>query len=305
MKIKNNKSILVIGATGDQGYTVALELLNHGFPVRAMITPKSINHLKANTLKLMGSELFVADLDNEQQMQDALKNMWGVFSVLPPSANRNKEDISRMKRLIRLSKKAGIKSIVHSSVNQVGNHLSFANWEAGKWSPAYWLEKNEVDQHLKNAGFEYWTILKPVFLMENFKRPKSIFMFPQLNGGLLLSSFKPLAPIQLTSSEDIGKFANAAFSNPARFTGLSIDLMSEELNIVEIGKQLSGATSLPIVTTSLTAVEAIEQGISEGVVSSQQWNNDVGYNADLATVKAFQIPLLNFREWCLIHALEI
>lgn len=75
----NDKIILVTGATGQQGGTVARHLLQDGWQVRLLV--RDPNKDAAKALASKGAELVKGDLYDRASVDAALKNVYGVFSV--------------------------------------------------------------------------------------------------------------------------------------------------------------------------------------------------------------------------------
>jgi len=76
----NNKTILVAGATGQQGGAVARHLLKQpGFAVRALTRDSS--KPAARSLAQAGAEVVRGDLDDPASVRRALEGAWGAFSV--------------------------------------------------------------------------------------------------------------------------------------------------------------------------------------------------------------------------------
>lgn len=80
------KRILVIGATGAQGGSVASHLLDRGtFAVRAMTrNPESA---RAEELRERGADVVRGDLDDRASIRAALKGVYGVFGVTSNEAH--------------------------------------------------------------------------------------------------------------------------------------------------------------------------------------------------------------------------
>jgi saccharopine dehydrogenase-like NADP-dependent oxidoreductase len=74
------KKILVIGATGAQGLSVASHLLNREtFAVRAMTRQPESE--RAQMLRARGAEVVRGELDDRASLRSALKGVYGVFGV--------------------------------------------------------------------------------------------------------------------------------------------------------------------------------------------------------------------------------
>ena len=75
----DNRNILVTGATGKQGGAVARELLAKGYPIRAMTRNPDAENARA--LAKLGAEIVRGDFDDAASLTQAVKGVWGVFSV--------------------------------------------------------------------------------------------------------------------------------------------------------------------------------------------------------------------------------
>jgi uncharacterized protein YbjT (DUF2867 family) len=76
---KDRDTILVAGATGNQGGAVIRELLANGYKVKAMTRNPAGE--AAQALAAQGAEIVQADLDDPASLERALAGAWGVFAV--------------------------------------------------------------------------------------------------------------------------------------------------------------------------------------------------------------------------------
>jgi uncharacterized protein YbjT (DUF2867 family) len=81
-----DKTILVFGATGQQGSAVALQLLKDGWNVRALV--RDPNRAQAEALRQQGVALIQGDLNQPSSLREAMKDVYGVFSVQTPLCRR-------------------------------------------------------------------------------------------------------------------------------------------------------------------------------------------------------------------------
>ncbi len=93
--------------------------------------------------------------------------------------------------LVEAARQSGVRHFVHTSVCEAGRHTSFPRWDTGYWWQKYWTDKWDIEEAVRKAGFEHWTVLKPAFMMENFAQPKAKFMFPHLQQGRILTALLP------------------------------------------------------------------------------------------------------------------
>ncbi|MDB5089674.1 MAG: putative nucleoside-diphosphate sugar epimerase [Mucilaginibacter sp.] len=286
--------ILVTGATGAQGGAVAKALLKNENTVRIIVRKASRHSKAAEELEKAGAEIVTADMEDPASLEAALKGVYSLFSVQDMD-NGTDSERRHATNLLTAAFKAGVLHVVHASVNQTGNHLQFRNWD--KWNKKYWLDKQFGEDILRNAGFKYWTILRPVFFMDNFITPKVTFMFPDLAKGEIVTAWDSNAKLQLIAVDDTGAFAAAAFNNPEKFNEQIIDLAGDELTIGEIAQSITSVTGKNIHINYVSEAEAVQKGLHPAFANVQIWNNEIGYNADIQALKAYGLPVTNFSQY--------
>src|SRR5215467_5755725 len=74
-----NKTVVVTGATGQQGGAAARRLRERGFPVRALT--RDPEQPKARALVGHGTEVVRGDMENEASLAGAMDGIYGVYSV--------------------------------------------------------------------------------------------------------------------------------------------------------------------------------------------------------------------------------
>ncbi|MEK3725195.1 NmrA/HSCARG family protein [Paenibacillus sp. FSL H8-0034] len=274
------KMILVVGATGQQGGAVARQLLADGWKVRAF-TRDSTGE-KARLLEELGAELVNGDMDDRDSLDAAMKGVYGVFSVQPPSWNptleSNKDEKRMGKAVVDAAQRAGVQHFVYTSVSGAEAQSKFRDMP--KW---------EIEQYISSRGIPA-TILRPVGFMENFADPIS-----GLQQGTLAQAGKPDGVIQLIAVDDIGAFALLAFKHPDDYLGKTIEIAGDGLTPPQIAAAISRAThrSIPYVQIPL---ETIRQH-NEIVARLYQWLNDEGYEVDIAAARKLLPELMDFDTW--------
>jgi uncharacterized protein YbjT (DUF2867 family) len=295
--------VLVTGATGTQGGATARALLEVGYRVR--IFTRNPGAPAAVALAQRGAEVATGNLSAPDTLASALKDVYGVFSVQKPNADGSDSERRHGFALIAAARAAGVRQFVHASVCQAGEHARFARWGTGYWSEQYWTDKWEVEQAVRAAGFTYWTVLRPSFMMDNFAQPKANFLFPQLRQGAIVTPVWPNTPLQLISGDDIGAFARAAFVDRARFDRRTLELAADALTMGGVAAVLSRELRRTIIAKSVSPEAAQEAGLAAAWVRAQEWINDVGYRADMTELAGYGVPLTSFAAWVERHAGEI
>jgi len=298
-----SRSILVTGATGAQGGATARQLLHRGYAVRFLTRREDSS--PARELIQLGAEVVAGDFDDPSALNTACRDVHGVFSVQVPDVSGTDSERRHGFALIEAAARNGVAQFVHTSVSCAGRHESFPRWEEGYWSRKYWTDKWDIEQSVRAAGFRYWTVLRPAFMMENFSQPKAAFMFPHLAAGEIATALLSSTRMQLISADDVGAFARAAFDDPSKHHGKNIELAAEALTMPEVASVLSRVTGRPVVNKSLTPEQALGRGLFPGWVRSQEWSNQVGYCASIADLKAYGIALTSFEQWAQDHRGQI
>ena len=303
MENNQNSLILVTGATGAQGGATARALLGAGFSVR--ILTRDPTSSAAQEITKLGASVVAGDFEDVVSLREAVSGAYGVFSVQLPDSSGTDAERRHGYALIEAARQAGVRHFVHTSVCEAGKHESFPRWGTHYWWEKYWTDKWDVEQAVRHAGFDRWTVLKPAFMMENFATPKAAFMFPHLCKGRIVTALAPDTRMQLVAADDVGAFAQEAFERPELFAGCSIDLAAEALTMNEVASTLGRVLGKRVNARSVSPAEAREAGLFPGWVRSQEWTNEVGYRADIEALKAYGVPLTTFEAWVARHAAHI
>lgn len=272
------ETILITGATGQQGGVVTRYLLQQGKKVRALTRHPG----KADVLKKMGAEIAVGDLTDKRSLQPALRGVSRVFLVTTPFEAGMEAEVRQGIDMIDAAREAGVAHLVFSSVGSANKKTGIPHFET-KW---------QVEQHLKRSGLPA-TILRPVFFMENFTAP---WMLPAIQEGKVVLPLSPDRPLQMIALDDIGAFGAAAFIRPEEFIGQKIDLAGDALTMPEALGLLGRELGRPIQYETLPMDQAEKVfGHDFGVMF--RWFNEVGYSVNIPSLeKRWAIPLTKFRE---------
>nr|WP_205408732.1 NmrA family NAD(P)-binding protein [Enterococcus timonensis] len=275
---------------------MANEALKQGFKVRILV--RNINALKTQALIQKGVEAVVGNFDDRPSLENAMKNVDAVFLVPISGIDAVETDRERKQAfaVIDSAIKSGVKQFVHTSVAATSRHTEFPRWGTGYWFEKYWTDKWDVEEAVRSAGFPFWTILKPAMIMENFTE-KVELMYPDFKHGEIKTATFPDTRIDYISVEDLAVFVCAAFEDPEKFNQQSIELAAESISYKEITEIISEVTGKEIKVITLSAEEAENAGIHPLSVSSQLWDNAVGYNVDIDLLKNYNIKLTSFKEF--------
>ena len=273
--------VLVSGATGQQGGNIARELLAAGWPVRAMTRKPQSDAARA--LAGLGAEVVTADLDDEQSLQRALDGAWGAVAVQNTWEAGVEREEEQGKRFARLAKDAGVQHLVYQSVASAHRETGIPHFE-NKW---------RVEDTVRRLGIPSWTVIRPVFFMENLLGP---WFKPYIEQGTLAMAMKPETRLQMIAVRDIGKYGLAAFERNRELNGRAIDIAGDAVSGPEAAGVISELTGRQI-NYYQVPIEQLRAGSEESALMFE-WFDAVGYDVDIdRTAKEFGVKPTRFREW--------
>ena len=270
--------ILVFGATGRQGGSVAKALLKAGWPVRALVPDST----KAASLQLRNSgvELVQGSFEETKVVRTAMKDAYGVFSVLPASLAAE-DEVRHGISIADSAAETGVNHFVYSSGASVGNELTgVPRFDA----------KPRIEAHIRQLDMTT-TIIRPMIFMEMLVRPGF-----GLDEGRLVSLIRSDHSIQLTAVEDIGRFVAAVLADKSRFGGATLKIASDRLTGRELAVILSEAIGRPIayerfpedVLAANADLAHMAESLEDGPLAEQ---------VDLELMREINPDLLTFRSW--------
>ncbi|MGF6373791.1 uncharacterized protein YbjT (DUF2867 family) [Paraburkholderia sp. RAU6.4a] len=293
--IDSSAAVLVIGATGAQGGAAARHLLAAGRKVRFLT--RNPDSPAARALVDMDAQALRGDLDDRDLLAKAMEGVGSVFSVLLTDFDRSDRERRQGFALVNAARNAEVPQFVHTSVAQAGNHETFPGWSEKRWNRKYWTDKWEVEEAVRAAGFESWTVLQPAFMMDNLAEPKAGAMFPHLREGLLLSALLPDARLDWIAADDVGALAASALNDPQRWHGETVPLASEKLTMSEVAHRLNNVLGAQINVLHVSPDEARAKGLAPGWVNAQEWINAVGYRVDIDSLSKRGVQLTPTVDW--------
>lgn len=276
------KTILVFGATGQQGGTVASQLLKDGWKVRALV--RNPNSDQAQALQQRGIELVQGDLNQPSSLQEAMQGAYGVFSV-QTLVEGTVAETRQGKAVADAALQAGISHLVYSSVGGADRKTGIAHFES-KW---------QVEEYIRALGLPA-TILRPVFFMSNLFQYYSVK--EETDGTLTLTqALHPQTRLQMIAPQDIGKFAALAFAHPETFLGKAIEIAGDALTPLEIAEHIERTTGKPTHFVELPLEQL--RSMDAETATMYAWFNQSGYQADLPALQKVHPALLTFEAWLL------
>jgi uncharacterized protein YbjT (DUF2867 family) len=278
---KNRDIILVTGATGNQGGAIARQLLADGYKVRAMT--RNPHGDKAMALAGLGAQLVQGDLDDPQSLERALDGAWGAYAVQGNQEAGVAREEEQGKRFAEIARAAGIRHFVYSSVGSAQRGTAIPHFE-NKW---------RVEGKIRSLAFPSYTILRPVFFMENFLSP---WLKPGILEGKLRLPMAAETGLQMISLEDIGKFGALAFKEHERMNGVELDIAGDRRTMPEAADIIGRAMDKKVLFERIPIEEY--RKMSEDLAVMFQWFDRVGYDVDIGAVeRTYGVKCLTLSEW--------
>ncbi|GGQ46646.1 NmrA/HSCARG family protein [Streptomyces mutabilis] len=268
--MSDNRIILVLGATGNQGGATARELLSRGWTVHAFV--RNPDKPEAQALKEQGAVLVQGDQNDVESLRRATAGVHGVFSVqaLGYEPETLAAEVRQGKAVADVAKENGVAHLVYSSVDGAERGSGIDHFET----------KAEIEQHVLSLGIPA-TILRPVFFMNN------LLHFAGVQGERVMQlPVKPERPMQFIASDDIGHFAAEAFDKPEKYLGRQVALAGDEVTFTEVAEIYERLTGTP---TRLEP-QPIEDRMFE-------WFAEEGYQADIPALRKEHPGLLTLERF--------
>jgi uncharacterized protein YbjT (DUF2867 family) len=276
-----HKTILVLGATGQQGGATARHLLEKGWSVRALA--RDPHTLAAQLLHQAGAEIVQGDLADRASLETAMQGVYGVFCVLPFSPldeahqGENVADIARV---------TGVQHFIYSSVKNAEG-LFHIGVNVNKWKNERYIQALRLPV----------TILRPTAFMDDLVGP-----FFGVPSGTYSTALKPDVTVQLIAVDDISALAALAFEQPHAYIGKTIELIADVLTSLQVAATLSHVLGRSIPYVQLP-IETIRQQnadlahIYELVNNGSYTRDHLHVQADIATVRKLYPDLMNLETW--------
>ena len=260
-------NVLVIGATGQQGGSVARLLISRGHRVRAFT--RRGDSAAARQLQELGAELAVGNNEERESVTQAAQGMDAVYAMTSFFESGTEAEVRQGEQIADAVKAAGVGHLVFMSVGSADRSTDIPHFES----------KHRIEQHIESLGIPN-TIVAPVFFSENLFSPWTL---PGLVRGTLALPMPPDRPLQQVSVGDISSFVALVLENPSRFLGRRIDIASDELSGRQAAEIMSNTTGRIIDYAQIPIGKVYE--MSEDMARMYEWFNDVGYSADVAALR--------------------
>jgi uncharacterized protein YbjT (DUF2867 family) len=223
-------SILITGATGTIGSSLAKQLSEKGISFRVMV--RSMDSA-GSLASLRGAEIVIGDFNDPSGISKALEGIEKSFLLTNSSAQAEAQQLN----FVMQAKKAGIRHIVKLSQLAADLH-----------SPVRFLRYHAaVEQAIKESGMDY-TFLRPNLFMQGllaFRDPiikKGMFFASVGNAKISLVDIRDIAAVAAVALTELGHSSKVYdITGPASLTHDEIAAILSS----ELGKQVKFADVAP------------------------------------------------------------
>jgi len=266
-KASESRYVLVTGATGKQGGSLALLLSRRGHRVRGLT--RRPDGPAAAALRQAGIEVLAGDMEDPQSVERAAQGC-DVAYVLATPFEKGPEFETRMATTAMDSARAaGVPYIVYSSVSDADRNTGIPHFES----------KAIAERHLQRIGVDY-AIVAPVFFMENLTTPMTT---GGLAKGVLAMGLPESRKLQGVALRDIAAFTALAVEQRNAFRGKRINIAGDDLAPTEMARQLSEAMGRKVTYQQIPLDQLRRQ--NEDVARMFEWFERVGYSADIPKLR--------------------
>ncbi|KAF4960903.1 hypothetical protein FSARC_10334 [Fusarium sarcochroum] len=289
------RSILVVGATGNQGGAVIDNLLQLEADFTILAVTRNTESPSAQKLAQRSSKIKVVqgDLDYPVSLFKNTKAIesepvWGVYFVQNPLASNHtpEQELQQAKTFIDECVNYKVSFFVYGSVDRGGDR-SFNN----RTPVPHFASKYDVEHYLAEkaslANMDY-TFLRPAGFMDNYK--------PGFQSKMFLTCWKIALkdkPLQLIAVSDIGYFAAQAFMDPQRYKSQAISLAGDELTFDQAAKVFEKTTGQRMPLT-FGFIASIVLFLLKGIGAMFQWMVKEGFGADVQELRKSHPGMVDF-----------
>jgi uncharacterized protein YbjT (DUF2867 family) len=272
--------VLVTGATGKQGGSVARALLARGHRIRALT--RNAASRGARALAELGAELAVGDFTNRASLDRALDGVDAAFAMATPFEAGLDAETRQGVTLADAAKTAGV-FLLYSSVGSADRQTGIPHFDS----------KYVVERHIQDIGVAY-AILAPVFFMEN----ATTFGREQLAQGvyaLAMPGDRTLAQIAVA---DVGACAAAVLEDRQRYVGQRFDIAGDDLTGHDAAEILTRVSGRPFTYVEVPK-DMVRARMGDDIVLMYEWFERVGYAIDRTALRA-AFPTVrwhSFEDW--------
>ena len=256
-------SVLVMGATGNQGGSVVQHLLSRGHHIRGLT--RNPDSDSAKRLSEQGVEVMKGDFSDPDSLLKAASGVDTMYAMSTPFEKGTDAEVEQGVAIADVAKKAEVGHFIFGSVANADKNTGVPHFDS----------KYEIEKHIVSLGIPY-TISAPVFFMDNYLSP---WILPSIKEGKLSLGMPNNIPLKQVSVKNIGAFVASLIERREEVFGKRIDIAGDELTGEETAATLSKVSGHKIEYEGFDP--EILRKDSADMASMYKWFDDVGYTVDI------------------------
>lgn len=235
--------LAVLGATGNQGYSVASTALTDPslsarYNVRALSRDPSSPKMQA--LASLGATLCAADMDDPDTLPTALQGVNTLFFLTTTQYGGNTRAIEtqQAKAVCAAALAAGVGYIVFSSMSH-----PFAISGGALKNVEHFDDKAEIEQYIRGLPVQSSFFAPACFMQNLLSKTMRPVPSPEGDGSYVLSNcMRGHTRVPFIDIEDTGAWVGAVLAEPERFAGKQFAAASEIWSMDEVAQIVSRVT---------------------------------------------------------------
>lgn len=274
-------SVLVIGATGNQGGSVVKSLLQKGYHIRTLT--RKPDSSAAKRLTEQGVEVVKGDFSDSDSLLKAASGMDTVYAMTTPFEAGPEAETQQGISIVDAVKKANVGHLIFGSVANADRETGIPHFDS----------KYKVEKHIASLNIPY-TISAPVFFMDNYLTP---WWLPSLKEGKLKIAMPADRSLQQISVRNIGAFVAVLVERREKVFGKRFDIAGDELTGDETASILSKASGREIKYEGFDP-EFLRKD-NEDFAKMFKWFDDVGYSVEIDKLHQDyqEVKWQSFKDW--------
>jgi uncharacterized protein YbjT (DUF2867 family) len=221
----------------------------------------------AGRVRGAGAEIVAGDFDDPGGIAAAAAGMDALFATGTAHKAGPEGELRHGSNLVAALAAAGVPHVVYCS----------GDGAAADSPVRLFRVKHQVEEQIRSLAVP-WTIVAPVYLMENLFNPWNI---PALKAGVLPSPIAVEVPLQQVAIADVIALVTLAIEQPERFAGRRIAIASDELTAVLAADALSELTGRGFEPDQLDVA-----GQGPGLRALFGWLERTGHAVDIPTLRS-------------------
>ncbi len=291
----SSRKILVIGATGAQGGSVARHLLDRGrFAVRAFT--RKPDSPAAQALRARGAEVVQGDLDDRGSIRAALDGVQGVFGVTNFWEHFAKE-ADQGRNLVDAVAGSDVDHFVFSTLPPIAKETG------GALNSPHFDIKAELEDRARSLGLPMTAVHVP-FYYDNF-----LYFFPPRPTGDGTFQFgfpQGDTPLAAMAAEDVGLVVAPIFEQPERWIGQVVKPAGDEIPAAQYAAAMSRAVGAEVRYAHVPRETFAALGFPGAADLADMFEyyrlHIPSRQADIARLRAAAPELQSFETWMERHA---